>query len=1181
MKAYTEVQDYIRRMTALNPEKDITMLDRNNRVEIYSIGDDGTLYLTYEDDGNSAKYSRVSLLAPCKEFAATLIKTTGAVAIASADEENVVLAITNEPEKLSKDQFKRINLAGVLGGKKLVPSNLLITALDSGITLFIEMKDETGRIEQFACVLDSKNPDAVKYFPLASNFSSVDCSIAGRAVSQYVDGIYTYGAYGDTKQLLYTPSYNVFGTSQPAPIRLKADYQVDTIGTLVLTKKTGTHLFAVGEQGLYFYPYDKQKDMYHINEPDPVLVATSEYFTEAKKVQAVLFGKQLYVYVLNESNVLSYTFADYVNDQPSNFKEPVRMMENVYYFDVSGAGTMNICTADKAIFGTRSMETGEWGFEDACIESNLEEYHKESAYVSRINTEVPFAEVEIEIQGSKKACCYVNDIYHNFKTLTVKADASGCIKVAQTAVDLTPPCFSVHYEDETIEINPGLESQQQVLTLTDVNMLKAQIITDPVGNESKLFEGEDENSLQIIASGISSMNGAINSFLPGFCNSPINQFVNGVYIKITEKIISILPYEVTHNPFVDFIADVVKDVEYAVNWMVDKVKWLYDHTIKQAVEFVIGAVGKVWKFMVKVGEKVLEVVVDTIEQAFSAIKKLLEFIGIPVDKIFDWLKKLLGIDDVVKMNDSMKHMIRLMTKKMSEKALELKEDAIGILDTAIDSIEKWANIDAMEAKKVAGDYATQTPSQYGIELTPRNMYMFDTIYSGFVMDDIVFPELSITSKMQEAADVLEQAFQGMRNDLSDAVEVIASISENMSEIFGSKDIFVICENLKQILGKVAISGLDVCKAFIRPLFDFVAYAIEAIMDALCTPIHIPFLSEILKIFGISEFSIVDLFTFPVSFFTTVVTKVATGKPLLDESMYQSIMNASSIDSIGKVANKFLRSSKKAPILQRQLNEVQCTSGMLKADTKEEPQYLFDESLSGWGVFCKATISAFGYLETLTSIAFMGLAAVDSEGEGIRVTDKVEGVFGLIYSVVDFVCSYCVGYHVYSPMDTDNDTNYSKSLKTVRGFTEAYTICWWIKGIVSIFDGCITTYSLFRGEKKGEFAEKAATVFGCVLNVAALVCELGGAIATVDAEKTKEYVDEDRDKEAYLCDTIAYIVDDVRGILDAAYSLGVNKVKEPHFIMAYIGIRSWFAIAYAGCMTGAATILKEKVEIEKK
>lgn len=1157
----TEVQDYIRRLTTLNPERDITMIDGRSRTEIYSIGDDNNLYICYECSGNASQYTRNLVRENIKEFAVTNIANSNKVAIACCDLENVFLAITENPEKITRDDFIRLDFSGVLGGKTLLPSELLLSALDKGVVLFVEMKDEGGRIEQFSCLLDSSNPTAVKYFPLAANFSALKCSVAGRAMGQYVDGIYSYGTYGETDQLLYTPSSNVFGATPPAPIRFKAEYAIDAICTLPLVNKVGTHLFSIGDKNLFLYPFDRQKDMFHTTNPDPDLKVKSELFNEVKKMSAVRFDDKVYVYVLNQANVLSYTFAECHGEEIGEFLEPVRLMENVFYFDISDKGSMNICKKETAVFGKRNPASGEWSFSDACLQTSLDEYHTESAYVTRVSIDKPFEDVLIEFKDGKESC-YVNDIYHHFHSMLAKSDSTGAVKIVQTATTLTPPCFSVKYNDGSVEVNPAEESQKKLLSLTNVETLKKQVIVDPKGKTRHLFgEGSDESGLSLVSSSISALCGSMNSILPGFAAVPIN-FSCGVIVKITDALVSVLPYDVTHNPFVDFIGKVVSDVTYAVSWVVDQVKWLYDHTIKKAVDFAIGLVGKVWKFIVKIGGKVIEVVVDSIGKVFSTAIKILEAIGIPVGAIFDWLKKALGIDEALKMNDCMKKIILLTGKKVAEKAIETKEEIIEALDKAVDSIAEWANIDMNQAKSMVDNCSLKNFSSLGFNAGPQGTYMFDTLYGALSPESIPLPSFTSTTAMNDSMDSLVATFQQFESDITDTASILLSIGNDFEKALSTSSIQEVCIILKQILGKVAISGIELCKSIIKPIFDLIATTIEALAELLCEPIHIPLVSDILKIFGIDEFSIADLVTFPTSFLATTVSRIATGKPLISDSMYSSIMSAKDIEEAFLPARL---QKKSQPILM--------------SSSPTAKTYLCKEESRAVVVLLKSLLSTFGYAELIVDGVAKGSSVIK---EGKEKSCMSLSILVEVITMLDFGLSYASG-ELYSPMDTDDDDNeYKAELETLKTYVKIYSIAWQAKSYVSMSKGCveIALSKLSKGGKVKGFAEIASKGLG---GIQFIICGIGfvteviaeGVAACIDTSKAP-YFDASRDKHVFLCDTAGYFLDDIRSMMDILWDLGLSKplISSEYGALIYIGMRDLCGGGYAISMQTTAVYMND-------
>ena len=1161
----TEMQDYIRRQITLNAEKDIMVIDGRNRTEIYSIGDDGNLYLCYGVNGKGAEFSRKLVRHNVKEFAATNIAKTNKVAVVCCDEENVYFIQTESPEQIEESGFVRLTFDAFLNGKHLVPSDLLLSALDSGVTLFVEMKDDSGRIEQFSCLLNGENPIKIQYFPLAANFSSIKCCAAGRAVNQYVDGVYTFGTYGNLNQLLYTPSCNVFGSTPPAPIRLKSDYALETICALPLTSKTGTHLLGVGNGGLYLYPFEKQKDVNRIDNPDPIFMTSSELFVDAKKIATVRFGNEVYVYVLNEANVLSFTFAECIADSLSPFEEPVVLMEDVFYFDVSDQGTMCVCKNNSVLWGKRDADSGEWDFKSATLETELDEYCRNSAYVTRIVLEKPFDEVLIEFQKGK-ACCYVNDVCHDFQSMCVKADSMGAVTISQIATSLTPPCFNVSYKGETFKVNPAEFFQKRLLSLTDENTLKKQVIYDPDGKTRNLIdEGIDETGLSLVASSISALSGSVCSIVPEFVPVPL-KFATGVMVKITDSLVKILPYDVTHNPFMDFVGKVVKDVSYAVSWVADQVKWLYDHTVKKAVDFAIGLVGKVWKFVVKIGEKVLEVVVDTFEKVFSTAIKILEAIGIPISKIFDWLKKALGIDEACKMNDCLKKTMKLSSKMLAEKTIEMKDSVIDVLDSVVDVIADLADVDVNEAKSLLSEKTRFDLASLGIDCGPQGSYMFNTIVGVITPNDLKLPNFIPTQKMTDSMNAFEAALDGLGSDVTKAACVLVSIGQDFVDIVKSGNIAEVCDSLKRITGKLGIAGVDLCKAIVKPLFDMIACTIEALVDLLCEPIHIPLLSEILKIFGIEEFSIVDVFTFPASFLATNVSRIVQGSPLIDDAMYNSIMNADSLDDLMK------RMQEKKVVLKRSSKK---SDALLKSNSVTES--LCPESYRKTAYTIRFILASLGMCD-LAVDSISKVAALDKS----KTAEKIVAPITTAMCVLNFGFSFVAG-QLYSPLDSDEDNDYTKKLVAVKSYISWYTVFWYIKSIFDLSEGCFALLCV-ASPMRNPSSVHAMTSKACFVGHGAfcavgLVFEILAAVEAckIDPNDAKiVYNDASRDRDVMLLDDSAYIIDDIKSIMDVAWNLGLSTplIESGYGAAAFLAVRDFLVLGcYIGFMTASGYKLK--------
>lgn len=218
----------------------------------------------------------------------------------------------------------------------------------------------------------------------------------------------------------------------------------------------------------------------------------------------------------------------------------------------------------------------------------------------------------------------------------------GYVTVIMPTDDITADCFRISCGNESLVVDPAQKVHQKLLSMTDKTDFENAEITDPWGNTTPLMPAAKKSNLSVAVSGIASLHNSAIGLIPGIKN-PISDFINGVKMTITDKIISILPASLTDNPFIGFVANVVNDICAAFRWVKDKIKELYDKTIGKVINFVIQRTQKIWKFFIQVGEKVISVIVDCAAKVVEGIRRLLEIIGIPVDKILDFLRRHWGL----------------------------------------------------------------------------------------------------------------------------------------------------------------------------------------------------------------------------------------------------------------------------------------------------------------------------------------------------------------------------------------------------------------------------------------------------------------------------------------------------------------------------------------------------------
>lgn len=914
----TEIIDKYMRESTVNPDNEAHIINLGGISNIFSIGTDNSLYLTRENEsGAKSKFSRFKLFDDVTSFAAEKFDNQ-TIAIGIIHKDNVYIAYTQKPEELKLENMYKLDFSGVIGGIHLSPYRLMMTFLGSNISMFVEFHDNSGYTQQFAAVMDGKEILKAKYFRLPSEFTNVTGVVSGRAARQLVDGTYTYGIFhagndspysgynSDAPQLIYTPCRNPFGTTPPSPIRLKTEANIEAICTLKLSgnNNIGTHLFAVGEGKIFFYPANEQIDWIQAKGKGvPQVVAESDNLLNAKQIAAYILSDRLYIFVRTAGGELNYTFSDYDNNNNilGEFLEPVNFMDDVARFDIDN-GKITVFTKHDFIECTHDALTGAFSTDTVSVDTELDTHICFSAYSTRINVGKAGTEVTVTTANENKIGFYSGDYYYKTKKATLKSDSFGYVTIIQKADGISPPCYNIICDSNTLYVNPADFVHKKLLSMTEEDDFKNANITNAFGETTPLVPTENKSSLSAAASGMAALHNSAIGLIPGM-NNPITKFKNGVIMTITEKVISILPAAITDNPFTKFVAKVVSDVTAAFKWVIGKVKELYDKTIGKAINFIIQKTERVWKFFIEIGGKVINVVLDCAEKVIESIKNLLETIGIPVEKILDFFKKALGLNNASRINSAIKNMTSMSIDILLQKASNLEESSINFLSEAVDKIEKWADIDSEKLNAISLPSTSKDSnnmlSEMGISLDSHNMYAFDLV-SNALTPDIMTPDVKISKGLEQAAKKLLDDLKSIGGEIEAIPNSIIYITDEVQNLLSDFTTSNFISIVKKILGIIAVDFLNITKAVLKTIFDIIIEGVRAIWIALNTPLQIPFLSGILKIFDVSEFSMVDILTYPTAFLANIINssgKLFAGKELIDMDSIDKIAAMKSIDDL--------------------------------------------------------------------------------------------------------------------------------------------------------------------------------------------------------------------------------------------------------------------------------------------
>ena len=147
----------------------------------------------------------------------------------------------------------------------------------------------------------------------------------------------------------------------------------------------------------------------------------------------------------------------------------------------------------------------------------------------------------------------------------------------------------------------------------------------------------------------------------------------------------------------------------------------------------------------------------------------------------------------------------------------------------------------------------------------------------------------------------------------------------------------------------------------------------------------------------------------------------------------------------------------------------------------------------------------------------------------------ERIFSIINLFVSVGLSYACGFYLYSPMDVDNDSDYSKDIQRISKISAAYTYIWWIKSITSLSVSCseLLGSKLFK-DKKEIVSTVCKILLMCECSISALV-EISAAIEA--SYVTSKYTgNEKKDGGCFISDTFGFVFDDLRSILDVIFDM---------------------------------------------
>lgn len=129
-------------------------------------------------------------------------------------------------------------------------------------------------------------------------------------------------------------------------------------------------------------------------------------------------------------------------------------MTDVLRFDIDD-GKMTVFTKNEFIECTQNGLTGTFATDRVSVSTELDTNICFSAYSTRINIGKPGADVKLKSANGNKIGFYSGGYYYKTKSAALKSDSLGYVTIVQKADGISPDCYTITFEADTIYVNPA------------------------------------------------------------------------------------------------------------------------------------------------------------------------------------------------------------------------------------------------------------------------------------------------------------------------------------------------------------------------------------------------------------------------------------------------------------------------------------------------------------------------------------------------------------------------------------------------------------------------------------------------------------------------------------------------------------------------------------------------------
>lgn len=719
-------------------------------------------------------------------------------------------------------------------------------------------------------------------------------SCLGRRPTDVIPGIYTFGAIGNTQELIYSPQYNRFRPAFPPPVSRLVLPPATTSIASCLNSAGFSNLFVAAPDGIHLFAPQNQLDQAKSLLIVPTtIVASQNILGGVTSLTASTVGSRTVIWGINAARNLFQVYCKAGSESnPSSWSSPVTLCTGVegfaFYLNLNAANNVLFAhlSGQKLLQFTQDPVTTSWSSRAISLPpTSPDDVIEFNSFTTQITVQddngVPSRDSVVSLTSTSPVSVYVNNMYQ-ILTPTVpineRTNDLGAITIIQEVQSLCAVGYQVQIAGDSsspVNIDPLSKAMQKLSCIkSGDDMANIQIKSEDGTTKPLVPASVSSNTRNTVAGSIVQLL-QVRDTLPS--NNP--GAVSSISAQPSQPYHSMALLQSTDNPIFVAIGDLVAFV---------REKWdLVEHYVIQKLE-------EGYHFILKLGDQVYAALLDSVSAVVMAIENALNWIKVQIEDLISWLGFLFDWDDIKRTH--------LVLGNMCTQIIHGVVDVIPKIQQGVDSLEKdmenslsvWAGITDPEPKMTIAKASQASSGSQGSN-TPQTLWAIYHTDNGLGTSECT-PNLGSDLRTD-----LDKMLQDIENILVEEGEAaVAAYKQFKDQVWDQPNLSPI-EVCKKLIGIIGDLALRVMRTMLVNALDILKILIEGVFEILNTPLNIPVISKIYEDKVGRQLTIFDVMVFAGAITTTIFFKLLThSAPFEDDARTQALINAPDLMSFMNV-----------------------------------------------------------------------------------------------------------------------------------------------------------------------------------------------------------------------------------------------------------------------------------------